>query len=135
MSNIPKVFWYSVSLCLLATTAILLYIAIKATSVKIEIANTKIELIQTTSELKSLNAKLELENGKIKEQQRINTLLSLARQSNQKDNNTDFQKYIEQWSKEQKSIEVQPIDPKIFDQMGEKLKALQDSIALDKLTR
>lgn len=50
-SQIPKTFWYTLSISILASTVVLLYIALRSTNISIEIANTKIVLNRAISEL------------------------------------------------------------------------------------
>lgn len=65
-NNIPKAFWYALSLCMLAATFGLLFIAYRSTTVSIEIANTKIELSSALSETKEIKSELEQENQRLK---------------------------------------------------------------------
>jgi hypothetical protein len=58
LGNIPKVFWYSLSACMLAVTFGFLYLAYKATSVSVEIAHTKVELLNAAREIKEANKEL-----------------------------------------------------------------------------
>ena len=56
--NIPGVFWYSVSCCLIIATGVLSYVALKSSSVSIEIANTKISLLSAVKETQEIADKL-----------------------------------------------------------------------------
>ncbi len=58
LSNIPKSFWNSLSVCILILTISFVAIAWRSTSLTIEIANTKIGLSQAASDAKSVNEKL-----------------------------------------------------------------------------
>jgi hypothetical protein len=56
-TGIPKIFWLSVSICLLTVTFGFMYLAYHSASVSLEIANTKIEMIKSISEIeKTYNA-------------------------------------------------------------------------------
>lgn len=66
-SNIPKAFWYSLSLCMVIATLGLLYIAYQSSSVSIEIANAKIELSSALSTTKEIKSELERENERLKQ--------------------------------------------------------------------
>ncbi len=57
--GIPKFFWYTVSFCLIFTTASILWLMFKSQSVNIEIASTKIQMIHALSD-----AQLALEDVK-----------------------------------------------------------------------
>ena len=59
--NIPKLFWYSLSIAILVVSIGLTYIAYKSSNVTIELANTKINL---TSEIASTALKAALEDAK-----------------------------------------------------------------------
>ena len=59
-NNIPAVFWYSASLCILIATTGLTYIAYLSTSISIEIADTKITLLSVIDEAQALT--LDVEN-------------------------------------------------------------------------
>jgi malate synthase len=61
-SQIPKTFWHTVSVSLLAATVVLLYIALRSTSISIEIANAKINLNTAISETEQLNQELREQN-------------------------------------------------------------------------
>ncbi len=61
-SQIPRTFWHTVSASLLAATVVLLYIALKSTSISIEIANAKISLNTAISETEQLNQELREQN-------------------------------------------------------------------------
>lgn len=65
-NNIPRTFWYALSLCMMAATFGLLFIAYRSTSVSIEIANTKIELSSALSETKEIKTELQQENERLK---------------------------------------------------------------------
>ncbi len=70
-SNIPKAFWYSLSFCMVVGTIGLLFIAYKASSVSIEIANTKIELLSAVSQTKEIKANLEAESRRLASANRL----------------------------------------------------------------
>ena len=61
-SQIPRTFWHAVTVSLLAATLVLLYIALKSTSISIEIANAKINLNTAISETEQLNQELREQN-------------------------------------------------------------------------
>ena len=65
-SNIPKTFWHSLSVAVLACTAMLLVIAYRSTDVSIRIANAKIDLKRGVAEVERLNKDLEAENERLK---------------------------------------------------------------------
>jgi len=66
VSQIPKSFWHSLSFCMVVATLGLLFIAYKASSVSIEIANTKIELSSALTKTKEIKSELEKENDRLK---------------------------------------------------------------------
>ncbi len=70
-SNVPKTFWYSLSFCMVAGTIGLLFIAYRASSVSIEIANTKIELLSAVSQTKEIKAALEAESKRLSSANRL----------------------------------------------------------------
>jgi hypothetical protein len=61
ISNIPKVFWYSLSISILALTFGLLFIDYRSTSISIEVANTKIALSQALSDTEKVASTLKQE--------------------------------------------------------------------------
>ena len=58
-NNIPAVFWYSASLCLLVATTGLTYTAYLSSSISIEIANTKITLLSAIDGTQKLAREVE----------------------------------------------------------------------------
>lgn len=64
-TDIPRSFWHAVSLCLLTTTVVLLYVAVKSSTVSIEIANAKISLNGAISETEELNQELQEQNEEL----------------------------------------------------------------------
>lgn len=79
-NNIPKSFWHALSICMIATTAVLLFIAAKSSTVSIEIANTKIELSSALAQTREIKQQLIEENKRLQEadQQRIKQLETLT---------------------------------------------------------
>lgn len=66
-SNIPRFFWYTVSVCIFAVTFGVLYLAYRSTSVSIEVANVKIELSAAAADLEGINRELEEKNNVLAE--------------------------------------------------------------------
>lgn len=64
-SNIPRTFWLSLSFCMVVATLGLLFIAYRASTVTIEIANAKIELSSALSQAKEIKNDLEIEDNRI----------------------------------------------------------------------
>lgn len=64
-SHIPKTFWHSLSFCIVVGTLGIIFIAYRASSVSIEIANAKIVLSSTLSETKEIKSELEVENKRL----------------------------------------------------------------------
>jgi F0F1-type ATP synthase membrane subunit b/b' len=68
-SNVPKTFWHAMSIAILAATVVLVYIALKSTSVSFEIANAKIHLNTAIAETETLNEELRARNAALEEAQ------------------------------------------------------------------
>ena len=64
-SNIPRIFWYSLSFCMVVTTVVLLTIAFKSSAISIEIASAKIELSSAIAQTKEIKNDLKLENERL----------------------------------------------------------------------
>jgi septal ring factor EnvC (AmiA/AmiB activator) len=66
-SNIPKLFWYTVSICILAVTFGVLHLAYKSSCVSIKFANIQIDLSAAAADLEEINRQLEEKNSMLAE--------------------------------------------------------------------
>jgi septal ring factor EnvC (AmiA/AmiB activator) len=66
-SNIPKLFWYTVSICILAVTFGVLHLAYKSSCVSIKFANIQIDLSVAAADLEEINSQLEEKNNMLAE--------------------------------------------------------------------
>lgn len=65
IDNLPRVFWYALSFCMVTATLGLLLIAYRASTVTIEIADAKINLSSALSAVKEVKSNLQAENEKL----------------------------------------------------------------------
>ncbi|NMC49775.1 MAG: hypothetical protein GYA47_10185 [Desulfovibrio sp.] len=65
--NIPVFFWYSLSVCMLLATAVLLIIAYRSSSISIEVASAKINLSSAIESVKDAKQQLEEQNAILQE--------------------------------------------------------------------
>lgn len=65
MAHIPRSFWHALSVCMVSATGVLLYIALSASSVSIEVANAKIQISSALAEVRGIKADLEAENTRL----------------------------------------------------------------------
>lgn len=63
--NVPRLFWYSLSVCMLATTATLCYVAMRSQSVDINVANTKISLSRAAGDVERLASQLDAKEAEL----------------------------------------------------------------------
>ncbi len=70
-ANIPRIFWHSLSFCMVIATVGLLFIAYQSTTISLEIANTKIQLSTAITETKEIKSELEVENERLKKANKI----------------------------------------------------------------
>ena len=64
-SNIPRVFWYALSFCMVSATLGLIFIAYKSSDISIEIADAKIQLSSALAETKEIKSQLKIENERL----------------------------------------------------------------------
>lgn len=63
----PKIFWYTLSLCMLAITSVLCVVTLRATSVTFEAAHTKLQLNQTISKADQMLGFLQKQNTDLRD--------------------------------------------------------------------
>lgn len=120
MTQIPRSFWHSLSVSIIAATIGILYIAYRSSSISIEIANAKIEVSSVLSKAKDIKTTLQEENIRLVNinkslQQRIARLeKTLEKNANAKLTMKDLKKRDGDWpepallfkqQEEQKSIQ------------------------------
>lgn len=89
ISNIPKVFWYSLSISLLSLTTGLTISSIRATEVSVEVANSKINLSKNINSVQRINQNLKIKVEELEKidnsykelQQKYNKLLKSTKPS------------------------------------------------------
>lgn len=78
--QIPKFFWYALSVCMLSVTGGFLWIAIRASQVSVEIASTKINLANAATDLRSVYHELETREQELNAAKK--TIAKMAEQAN-----------------------------------------------------
>lgn len=129
-ANIPKMFWYALSFCMIVATLGLVYIAYRSTTVSIEIADAKINLSSALGQVQDIKADLEKENQRLIQanadlQTRLNKVnAEMARLSNsaKAKSNTNLNTIIKNYTAGKSGTVIKPIDPKIFESITAKLK-------------
>lgn len=78
MNNIPKVFWYAVSLCILSFTSVISYLAIASNSIslryadmRIEIANKQAQVYKDSVEIEAIKSELKLMSEQMNQRSKI----------------------------------------------------------------
>jgi hypothetical protein len=66
LSQVPKTFWHALSFCMVVATLGFVFIAYRASSVSIEIANAKINLSSALATVKDIQNDLATENERLK---------------------------------------------------------------------
>ncbi|MGF1779809.1 hypothetical protein [Vibrio nomapromontoriensis] len=81
MDSIPKVFWYSLSLCMFLITSAMIYLMVNSSRVSIEYSNAKVEIANAKEELVLESSALATQkaNFKIETAELTNQLEALAK--------------------------------------------------------
>jgi len=127
-SQIPRTFWHTLSVAILASTVVLLYIALRSTNISIEIANTKINLNRAISETGILNEELKEQNeaflaAKEELQQRYNEMVASLKVSR-----TITPKQIEQFNPRNLQLDRYTISEDRFVKNQNKMIELRNSL-------
>lgn len=127
ISNIPKFFWYSVSISILIATLGLTTIAYRSANVSLEIANTKINLVSAITDTEQLLSTVRKENERLKItnddlQEKMKKLQKLTGQpsSPEKSQTIEKSKFYDK--------ELFIIPQKSFDDIEKNLKALKSQV-------
>ena len=74
-TGIPKLFWYTISFCLIFIVILFAWMALKYQNINFEFANTKIQIVSSISQvekatelIKSKEAQMEKENSELKDE-------------------------------------------------------------------
>ncbi len=136
ITHIPKLFWNSLSFCMLTATIGILYIAYTSSSVSIEIADAKINLSSAVSTTKEIRSKLEKENERL---QKINAELSeeLRRTSVEvakimQNPDVEIETILNSWTLSNANIKLETasIDSKSFEKLNMQIQKVENAVKM-----
>ncbi|TBW08562.1 hypothetical protein E0E52_08675 [Azotobacter chroococcum] len=133
-SNIPKTFWHALSICMMAATFGIIFIAYRSSTVSIEIANAKINLSSALATVKDIKGDLEAENERLK---KVNEELQAKLQSADSDVakvirdpgiGVDLKEILKGIPLGGDNSVVRRVDPRLFEDLGTKIQQVEKAV-------
>ena len=135
-SNIPKSFWHALSICMLTATFGILFIAYKSSTFSIEIANAKLTLSSAIATAKDIQNDLEQENERLKKdhkelQDKLHSVRAdVAKIVEDPSISDDFKEFLKSEPLDSAKLDIPPIDPRIFTELGTKIEQVEKAIEI-----